>query len=41
MGGHPGDEVQIIHPLYLFALFPIPVADRGFPFIEGEALQGK
>jgi hypothetical protein len=41
MRGHPGDELQIIHPFHLFSSFPIPVADLAFPFIEGEALQGK
>jgi hypothetical protein len=25
MGGHPGDKLQIIHPLHLGGLFPIPV----------------
>ena len=39
--GHPGDELQVVHPLQIFGLFPILVADLGFPFIQGEALQGK
>jgi len=37
MGCDPGDELQIIHALHLGGLFPIPVADLTFPFIEGEA----
>jgi len=41
MGSHPGDELQVIHALGLFSLFPILVADPAFPFIEGEALQGE
>jgi hypothetical protein len=41
MGGDPGDELQVVHPLQLFGVFPIPVADLAFPFIEGEALQGE
>jgi len=41
MGGDSGDELQIIHPFHLFSSFPIPVADLTFPFIEGEAFQGK
>ena len=41
MRGYPGNELQVVHPLHLFSVFPIPVADLGFSFIEGEALQGK
>ena len=41
MRGDPGDELRIIHPFHLFSSFPIPVADLRFPFIEGEAFQGK
>jgi len=41
MRGHPGDELQVVHLLHISGLFPIPVADLGFSFIEGEALQGK
>jgi len=41
MRSDPGDELQIIHRLQLFSSFPIPVADLAFPFIEGEAFQGK
>jgi hypothetical protein len=33
--------LQIIHPLYLFALFPIPVADQASLLIEGVAPQEK
>jgi hypothetical protein len=40
MGGYPGNELQVVHPLHLFSVFLIPVADLGFSFIEGEALQG-
>jgi hypothetical protein len=25
MGCHPGDELQVVHPLHLFGLFTIPV----------------
>ena len=32
MGGDPGDKLQVIHPLHLFRLFPIPVADFPLPF---------
>jgi hypothetical protein len=41
MGGHPGDELEVVHPLYLSGLFPIPIADPAFFFIEGEAFQGQ
>jgi len=41
MGGDSGDELQVVHPFDLSGLFPIPVADLGFPFIEGEAFQGE
>jgi hypothetical protein len=41
MGSDPSDELQIVHPLRLFSVFPIPVADPGFLFIQGEALQGQ
>jgi hypothetical protein len=34
----PGDELRIIHPLYLLRVFPMPVPDLGLLFIEGEAL---
>jgi hypothetical protein len=39
--GHPGNEFQIVHPLQLFGLFPIPVADPAFLFINRESFQGK
>jgi len=29
MGSRPGDELQVVHPLYLFGAFPIPIADLG------------
>ena len=32
MGGDPGYEFQIIHPLHLFGVFPILVADLTFFF---------
>jgi hypothetical protein len=41
MGGDPGNELQVIHPLRLGAVFAMPVADLAFPFIEGESFQGK
>jgi hypothetical protein len=41
MGSHPGDELQVVHPLHFFGLFAILVADLGCAFIEGEAFQGK
>ena len=39
MGSEPGDELQVVHPLHLSGLFPIPVADLARSFIEGEAFQ--
>jgi len=41
MGSHLGDELQIIHPLDLFVLFPTRVADLTYLFIQGEAIQGQ
>jgi hypothetical protein len=41
MGGDPGDELQVVHPVQPFGVFAIPVADLAFPFIKGEALQGR
>jgi hypothetical protein len=41
MRGYPGNELRVIHPLYLLRVFPIPVADLGLLFVEGEALQGE
>jgi|GEM_PF-2075624 len=41
MGSHSGDELQIIHPLRLFFVLPISVADFPFLFIEEEAFQGQ
>jgi len=40
VGGHPGNELQVVHPLLLFSLFPLSVAEPAALFIEGEALQG-
>lgn len=34
MGGHPGNELQLVHRLQLFDLFPIPVADPAFLFVH-------
>lgn len=34
MGSGQGDELQVIHPLRLFGLFPIPVADLSCLVIE-------
>jgi hypothetical protein len=41
MGSDPGDELQIVHPLHLFGLSPVPIAHLGSLFIKGEAFQGK
>jgi hypothetical protein len=41
MGGHPGDELQVVHPLRLSGFFAIPIADLACPFIEREPLQGE
>ena len=41
MRSDPGDELQVVHPLDLLALFPILVADLACAFIEGEVFQGK
>jgi hypothetical protein len=27
VGGHPGSELQVVHPLLLFGSFPVPVTD--------------
>jgi len=40
MGGHPGNELQIIQPLHLLGVFPVPVADLAFLF-KREAFQRK
>jgi len=39
MGGHPGNGLQIIQPLHLLGIFPVPVADPDFLFTKGETLQ--
>ena len=41
MGGDPGDELEVVHPLHLFVLFPVPVADLALFLIQGEPLQGQ
>jgi len=41
MGSEPGDKLQVIHPLHLFATLPIPVADLALLLIEREPLQGQ
>ena len=41
MGSDPGDELQVVHPLHLSYVFPMPVADPTLLFIEGEAFQGE
>jgi len=41
MGSDPGDELQVVYPLDLSCVFPIPVADLAFPSIQGQAFQGK
>jgi hypothetical protein len=39
VGGHPGNELRVVHPLLLFGAFSISVADLAVPFIDGEAFQ--
>jgi hypothetical protein len=39
MGGRPGDELQGVHPLQVFGLFTITVADPAEIFIEREPLR--
>jgi len=39
MRSHPSDELEVVHPLYLFGIFAILVADLACVFIEGEAFQ--
>ena len=41
MGTRPGDELQVVHPLHLLAVFPIPIANLTLFLRETEALQGK
>ena len=41
MGSDPGNEFQIVHPLHLSGLSPVPIAHLGSLFIEGESLQGQ
>jgi len=41
MGGCPGDKLQVIHLLHLFALFPVPVAYLALFLIEAKTLQGE
>jgi len=38
MGDDPGDELQVVHPLYLSSVFPRPAVDPAFPFIQGKPL---
>jgi len=41
MGSDPGDELQVVHALYLLGVFPIPIADLGLFLRERESLQGQ
>jgi hypothetical protein len=41
MGSRPGDELQIVHSLHLFGVFPTAVADLPLLLIEGEVFQGQ
>ena len=41
MGSDSGDELQVIHPLHLLAVFPIPIADLTLFLREREPLQGQ
>jgi hypothetical protein len=41
MGGNTGDKLQIIHPLHLGGLFPIPTADLAFFLRKRQTLQRK
>ena len=39
MGSDPGDELQVVHPLHLLGLFPMPIADLTLFLREREPLQ--
>jgi hypothetical protein len=41
MGSDPGDELQAVHPLQIFGLFAIPVANLTVFLREREPLQGQ
>jgi hypothetical protein len=41
MERHPGDELQVVHPLEIGAVVAVPVADPALPFQKGQALQGQ
>jgi len=41
MGSDPGDELQVVHPLHLLGLFPMPIADLTLFLREREPLQGQ
>ena len=38
MGGHPGDELKVVHPLNLFGALPILLANLCFLVIDDWAL---
>jgi hypothetical protein len=39
MGSNPGDELEVVHPLQIFGLFPIPITDLTLFLREREPLQ--
>jgi hypothetical protein len=41
MERHPGDELQVVHPLEIGAVVAVPVADPALPFQKGQALLGQ
>jgi hypothetical protein len=40
MGSHSGDKLLVVHPLLVFGLLAIAVADLALFLREGETLQG-
>jgi hypothetical protein len=41
MGSDPGDELQVVHPLQILGLYPIPITDLALFLREREPLQGQ
>lgn len=41
MGCHPGDELQVVHPLELGPVVAVPVADPALAFQKRRAIQGQ
>ena len=41
MGRHPGDELQIVHPLHLGAVVAVPVADPALMLEKRQVVQGQ